>query len=377
MEDVMMTEGTKTSPPEDKSDLLQQIVDRSHQEVTWVRSAYKFAVSIVAIIVAIGLYFSYASIRDLKSDLRQEGDYIQKQLSDETALLGRTLQQDLRDEVTTVRQDVAKRLDDEFKTEEITALIHTKAAERVNAVADELIKVETEKRITPLRKELTDLINTSATRAQTAISHLNEKLQDTRTTETALKLTLEDARKTLNEVKMQSDFIMTVLAAQSDSRTAYNKLSKWVATPEFPLRAQAASVRDDIQRSYCGWMGDRPYKTIEWPSELKAEDFTISQTHAFWTTIPADRARAFVEFVWKHKKLTEEERLSFLHGALADSKDSLQAADKAARILSEHAKVKYNPPFNFSHIEKWWGERSQASKTTDEAANKNMDSDKQ
>lgn len=99
------------------------------------------------------------------------------------------------------RQDVAKRIDDEFKTEEITELI--------DAVADELIKVEIEKRITPLREELTKLINTSATSAQVAISHLNENIQDARTTETELKSTLEDARKTLDEVKMQSDFMMT------------------------------------------------------------------------------------------------------------------------------------------------------------------------
>jgi hypothetical protein len=372
-----MTEETKNNTPPDKNDLFQQIVNFSHEEVTWVRSVYKFAVSTVAVVVIVGLYFSYASIQDLKSDLRKEGNQIQKQLSSETAFLGRKLQQDLRVEVSKVQQDVAKRIDDEFKTEEITELIHTKAVERVDAVADELIKVEIEKRVTPLREELTQLINTSATSAQVAISHLNENIQDTRTTETELKSTLEDARKTLDEVKMQSDFMMTVLAAQSDNRIAYDKLNKWAAMPEFLLREQAASVRDDILRSYSGWMGDRPYKAIEWPSEVKAKDFTITKIRELWLTIPSDRARAFVEFVWKHKGLTVEERLLFLHDTLADSRGSLQAADKTGRILSEHAKVKYNPPFDFSNIEKWWKERSQASKQTDEAANKNIDSNKE
>ena len=33
------------------------VVDRTREEITWVRSAYKFAVSLIAAVIAVGLYF--------------------------------------------------------------------------------------------------------------------------------------------------------------------------------------------------------------------------------------------------------------------------------------------------------------------------------
>ena len=65
----------------------------------------------------------------------------------------------------------------------------------------------------------------------------------------------------------------------------------------------------------------------------------------------------YLSFVWGHTNLNKEQKLSFLRNAyLEDSRNSLQAANKAAEIVAEELKAKYNPPLEFKPVEKLWSE---------------------
>lgn len=53
--------------------MYQDIVDRAHKEVEFVRKAYIWLGSLITIIISVGLvtatFFTYKSLRDMRSDL--------------------------------------------------------------------------------------------------------------------------------------------------------------------------------------------------------------------------------------------------------------------------------------------------------------------
>ena len=90
----------------------------------------------------------------------------------------------------------------------------------------------------------------------------------------------------------------------------------------------------------------------------KPEAFNIEDISNVWTQVPQIDARAFVEFVWAHTNINKEQKISFLHSVLTDSRNSLDAENRAAQLLSDELKADYNPAFDFSKIEAKWLERS-------------------
>lgn len=349
---------TENDPQSPEKQILT-IVDRAREEITWVRSAYKFAVSIIAILIAIGLYFSHKSIQDLKADLRTDGERVQSQIKTESTLLARTLQKDLEDEITRIRGEVTARIDEEFKRENISSLVSHQAKTRIDDIADDLIKSQIAEQITPLKTNLTSLIAKSSSDLNAKLLEMDRKLSQSKQTEEELRALLTEARKTVDAVKEQSHFVLTVLAAQSDDRIAFERLRKWATDRSFALQQEARAAERDIIKSHSGFLNDA-YMTISWVEDFDPKEMTIDDIRGNWMSLPSQYARAYVEFVWKHKNISKEEKLSFLHDALKDSRGSMQAASWAGKTLSKEAKVEYNPPFYFSDIEKWWSEREQA-----------------
>jgi len=366
---------TKSPQTETSESPVLAVVDRAREEIAWVRSAYKFAVSVIAILIAIGLYFSHKSIQDLKSELRADGERIQGQLKTESSLLARTLQKDLEDEVGRIRGEVTTRIEDEFKQENISTLVSQQAQTRIDAIADNLIERQIGAHIAPLKTELTTLIADSSTELNTKVKELDAKLTQTRATEEELRGLLTEARKTVDNVKEQSEFVLTVLAAQGDDRNAFDKLRKWSNNNSFALRQQAKAAELSILKSHSSFISDT-HMNLSWRKGLDPSAMSPAEIRANWRGIPSHLARAYVEFAWKHKNLTKDDKLIFLHDALSDSRGSMQAADWAAKTLSKEATVNYNPPFDFSAIEKWWIEREETNAISKEATNKAMDSDK-
>lgn len=352
------------------SDLILTILDRAHDEITWVRSAYKFAVSFIAVLIAIGLYFSHKSIQDMKTELREEGKQSAKQLAVEMQLISRSLQQDFKDEADQVRKKVSARLDKEFEREEITTLVIQKTQERIDSVANHLIETQVSNQINPLGTELTDLITRTSETFKESIRKLEIQIESSQTAESEMRHLLTEARRVLNNLEKQSDFVMLVLAAQSDDRQALVKLNALASDDSSILQAQARRSCDMIVREYAGLTADKPYRNIKWNDGFDQNIMTFQQVIQGWQQIPSEFARAYVEFVWIHPNITKEEKLSFLHDVLSDSRNSLQAANQAAKLLAEEAKIEYNPPLNFTKIEKWWQERTISKSSPDATSEK-------
>jgi len=364
---------TKPSQAEIPESPVLAVVDRAREEIAWVRSAYKFAVSIIAVLIAVGLYFSHKSVQDLKSELRDDGERIQKRLTTESSLLARTLQRDLEEEVVRVRNEVTTRIGEEFKQENISSLVAQEAQTRIDAIADNLIEDQIGKQIKPLETDLTTLIASSSAELQDKVKELDAKLTQSRATEEDLRRLLNEARKTVDNVKQQSDFVLTVLDAQGDDRNAFDKLRRWSNDKTFSLHQQAKAAELTILKSHSTFISDA-HMVMNWIEGFDPTTMSISDIRSNWDKVLPVYARAYAEFVWKHENVTKEEKLQFLHDVLGNSRGSMQAADWAAETLAKDAKVKYNPPFDFSAIEEWWTERGKTNDVPEKGTNKAIDS---
>lgn len=333
---------------------LFQILDRVDKEIGKVHSFYKILIGAVTIVIAVGIWCSYKYLNDFKIEIKETGEHTQKQVKDDTDKFLISSQQDLKKELAKVEQEVTGQINEEFKKEQISKLVQETAQQRIDKIADELIKKQIETQIAPLRKDI-----------QFTKSSLEEKLQNIQESEKELSRTLSESHKALEDIKLQSEFMMTFFAAQCDDRSAYDKLCVWGKDPSFPMSKQASMASLEINKSYTGLAGDKPYLAIPlnntpyvivpWNDKTKLEKLSPADIRRIWNTeISSSYSRAFVELVWNNNHLTKEEKLEFLYSVLSDSKNSLAAVDRAAHILSGEAKVQYNPPFNFEDIKKWW-----------------------
>lgn len=220
-------------------------------------------------------------------------------------------------------------------------------------------------------KELSSLIEISSQNAKEEMISLNEQVQKQQKIEKKLAAILSDAQEALASMHILSKFTLTVNLAQLDDRAAYNQLKAWAKDTKFPFQTSAKQTYRIIRKDFYGARGyEKSFELMTWNEGANPEEFDIEEArHIFWNECPAIKAREYVQFVWTHKNLTKEEKLSFMYDVLSDSRNSLHAADAAARLLAKEANIKYNPVLEFDEIKKWWEKKMANSKTKVDEAN--------
>lgn len=344
------------------SEELIKISDHARSEISWVRSAYKFAfgfiITGVTVLLAFGIYFSYKEVADLNLRMREEAKETKANLLNEFAAFKEKQTQEQSVYLAQMRDEVTKRIDAEFATNEITELVQDEAKKRIDVIADILIQKDITNQIAPVRAELLSVLLTNINDEKVRMADINKIASDSFETETNLQAVLIDAKNTIKRLDEQSDFIMTVLAAESDDRNAFEKLRKQASDVNYDLHDQALKVTSEIVLKYAGFESEteRAYQTIGWLDSLNPNTFDLNQIEQAWKQMSPQLSRAFVDFVWGHTNITRSQKLIFLHGVLTDSHGSLTGEDKAAHILADELKASYNPPFGLSDIEKKWNE---------------------
>jgi hypothetical protein len=121
--------------------LYQSIVDRAHKEIEWVRSVYKWFLGILAIIVTVGIFFSYKSVQDYKKESISAYEKINKQYVDE-----------MDKKFIELKNDYDNRIAIEFTKENVQQTLISAAKQQ----ADEIIRNELSPAIEQAKKEIHD-----------------------------------------------------------------------------------------------------------------------------------------------------------------------------------------------------------------------------
>ncbi|MBM4323255.1 MAG: hypothetical protein FJ115_06825, partial [Deltaproteobacteria bacterium] len=198
------------SHPVSLQEHYKEISDYAKSEILWVRSAYKWAVALAAIVAVVGIYFTYKSSGEFKEETNRE---IERRLGS----LESRMKYELDKQVIEFGKIVEKKVDQEFKADNIRALVESKARARIDETADPLIKKYIYQSIDP-------------------------KLKDAEHRLKAVDAELKEAKKEIADLKASADFTTTFIAAQNDDRKAFDKLKTWANDPSFPRRIEASQA---------------------------------------------------------------------------------------------------------------------------------------
>lgn len=366
-----MSDAAKEKPT-DTSDTILKITAHAQDQISWVRSAYGWIATLIAGLIIVGLWFTYKDVRDFKAEIREQGEKIQKAQEAEQQLLSQKLRSDLQAEADRVRNEIVKRVDDEFETQQISKLVHDETKQRIDAIANVLIQNTISNQLAPVSLEFGRQLTKSREDIRAQLDGLTIEAKQARKTEGELQTTLVEARDLLTKLDRQSELVLTILAAQTDDRSAFEKLEKWSLDQKYPLKKEAGQATLATRLNWHGQLGEQKafISAVPWADGVKPNTLSFEETQIAWSQTPLESfARPFLDFVWGNTNFSKDQRLSFLHDVLKDSHNSLSAADRAARLLAGELNATYNPPFIFDDINLKWDERQKTNKISGNSTN--------
>ncbi len=130
---------------DNRADYFRDIAEFAKSEINFVRTAYKWLISLVAVVAIAGIAFAYTSISDFKKDAREE---------------------------------VKRRIDEEFNKQTIHKMVVDKAKERIDEIADTLIEKQIANKVSPqikLAQEALDKIQANFMIAEDNIKMLKKR----------------------------------------------------------------------------------------------------------------------------------------------------------------------------------------------------------
>lgn len=294
----------------------KDIVDHAHKEVEWVRSAYKHLIWPVAIVILVGIYFSYKLVTEFKDEVRRDVEEIKL---------------DLSNKVNELAMQVQSRIDGEFKKENIHELVEEVAKHRIEEIADPLISQNIEEKINPEIKA-----------AETKLRAIDDELTK--------------AGQSREELKAALEFASTVSAAQNDDGLAFDQLLSWHRDKSFPFSAGSAIVK--IRVYYASPMLGTAYVKFPWekidkdPSEL-----TFSQLQDIYASMLPRNHADVINRIWNRTDISKKDKMPFLIDVLNKDK-SLTARNFAGRFLAQEAGLRWDP-FVTEPLLDWWKENKE------------------
>lgn len=320
------------SPPLE-SELLKhyrEISDFARSEVSGVRSVYKWLLTLitsaVTVLFVIGIYFTYKSQTDLKRETREEIDRQTQVLEGRLTSMESEGRDRLNKQVAELRQILESRVEQEFKAENIRALVEDKARTRIEQIADPLI-----------RKHITQSI-------EPKVKEVEERLK-------AVDTDLKEAKSTLAGLKTISEYTTTVLAAQNDDRQAFDRLKVWADDPSFRLRGEAINAWNKILNDHASLIVQSGYG-VSWKEGIDPAQISLSELKAHFASTPPHVRLGLLEYIWNRKDFSKRERMQFLVDVLKTD-NSLRVVEHAARLFLSESKQKLKP-LAVDQLIKWW-----------------------
>jgi len=324
-------------------DQYERIVDRAHTEIEAVRTVYKWLLAMIAIIVVVGIYFSYQSMRDFKAEIIAEGEKLKAQLTQESTTLNSRLQKDIQDslneEVKQIRSDLIKQVDElsrtvkdrvekEFQSANVSTLIRDRAISRVEEIADPLIEKEIETKLSPRIKT-----------AEDRIASLDEEIGK--------------ARGTRDDLRVRSEFTTTVIFAQNDDRQAFDKLKTWSDDANFPFKDEAQQAWMKILDEHATPFALSGF-TVPWTEGVDPANISFERLKASFQSAPAFVRVGLVEYIWKKRQdISKKDKMEFLVEVMKSDKN-LSVVEYAGRFFAGESKQKIKPLATDVLLD-WWG----------------------
>jgi len=304
---------------------FRDIVDHTHNQISYVRTAYKWLISLVAILIIVGFYFTYKSAYDFRNEIKQDGKDIQTELRSQISSLETKLTNSMNDKVSSLNRSVESKIDEEFKKENIEELIIQQSQLRVDEIAKPYI-------------------------SKTIKNQIDPQIEDTQKEIVKLKNDIELNIKRLEEI---NELTITILSAQNDDRPSFDKLYKWANNNKYEFRQLAEDTWLQVMDTH-----SQPFYNTgfhyDWPKNLDPSKLTLVQLIDIYKRSNKIEQVPILEYINKRSDIPKSEKMSFFIEVLKTNK-SLRVVEYAGRYFTDLAGIKIKP-LAIDYLIKWWDE---------------------
>ena len=301
-------------------ELYKEIVEKAHNEILFVRSAYKWLLSLVAILIIVGLYFSYKSTRDYRQDLKEEGEKTKNELLENYKSLEYQLRSDLNQMVFDIKNQVENRINEEFRNENIHKLIEDKSIQKVEKFAYPLINDK--------------LNNSFIPKIDSAVVKLNDL----------------DMRYDIfiNDIQDITSFMLILLAAQNDNRLAFEQLQIMALDSLYTYRSIAFSAWLNIIDIY-----NQPFVSkYRISEEIGIDSLSLNSIRNKFDSYFIYDQLGILDYVAESNRFNKKEKMEFIIDIYIKTK-SIKVTEKAGKLFTQFSGQKVKP-LAIKFIIDWW-----------------------
>jgi uncharacterized phage infection (PIP) family protein YhgE len=201
-----------------------------------------------------------------------------------------------------------------------------------------------------------ELATKDAQNAAALANELGSKLAQADQSLQRLTEQLGTATQTNIELKRASQFATTVLAAQSDSREAYDQLEAWERDSSFPFTALAKEARSAIEQNLEYLMLEYQFP---WNKTVNPEQLDISRLEAIYKSGEIVNGHpvlkiGLIQYVEKRSDIVNREKLKFFMQIMREDR-SLKAVAYAGQSFARVANLDIRP-MALTYFFDWWSE---------------------
>jgi len=290
--------------------LLEQILARTDKEITKIHNYYRLTATLLAVIIAVGIFFSYSTVSDFKKDIKEDMEIFKIRTKAETKNYADSMKINTNNEVGKVRTAVVDKINSEFDADNIAVLVNNSAKERVDKVADGLVKKRVDERVKVSEKQLNDL----SIKASNDISYLKVQL--------------------------------FITAALNDDRFAFDSL-KAIIIKQKSFMNEAKIIVENIINKYAS-----PSYSLLAVTYLEINKYTIDQLKDELDKSSSSNKYMIIEEVWERKNVNIAKKTNFLIDIIKKDRN-LSAVSYASKKLIEYFKLDYKS-LEVEKILNWW-----------------------
>lgn len=166
-----------------------------------------------------------------------------------------------------------------------------------------------------------------------------------------IEKTSERASKVLSELEQATQFTMTVIAAQTDDRKAFDQLVTWAKVKSHPFSSRAGQAWGMILDQH-----NPPFVRIgkvPWPDRIDdPSKLTFQQLRQGYESALVFVKPALIAYISKRQDIPKKDRMQFLADVI-EHDESLKAVEYAGRYFMKEAGLKFKP-LAVTPILEWW-----------------------
>jgi len=269
----------------------KKIIDREKR----IYTAHNIFVGSITAIILAGSVYAFLSISNFRSDIQKEMNLFKENLKTE-------IRNEIKNDLDIIKKEIQQKINEEFDRENIRTLVEKTVQERIDRIADELVRRKVEKAVTPKIREINNKVEGLFDKTELQLLHLE---------------------------------------ASNDSRPALDKLKELSLKTDYAYNNEAKKYYDTI---YLELSNPVLYYPMAEPDEKSRNlyELTLDEIKDLFKKAEKVSRSVIQNELWFDNRFSFEQKMIFYRDIIISDK-SIRVAREAAQIVINQNELTFNP----------------------------------